>query len=273
MIPELSIIIPCFNHGLFLTEALDSVKVIMESTSSEAIIVNDGSNETQTLSIFRELEEKGWRILHQENQGLATARNNGIKASVGKYILPLDSDNLLIDEYVIQALAILNKDRKVDIVYSDSLHFGDDEFYNKVGDFDPCKLISANYIDACAIYRKEVWSDLGGYDSKMPAMGHEDWDFWIGALMKGKSFKYLPIPGFKYRVRNDSMLRSQSMKDGNKIRDYVFNKYNKLLFESIEFNYNPEDNVFKSKYLNLKAQLKSNRIKSVIKIIFGLDFY
>lgn len=266
---EISIVIPCFNHGDFLMEALVSLDDLIHSVKAEVIIVNDGSTDKRTLTVFGELEEKGWRIFHQENQGLASARNNGINASVGKYILALDSDNLVIHEFVQKAVTILNNDKNTDVVYSDSLHFGEEEFYNKVGEFDPCKLISDNYIDACAIYRRSVWEELNGYDPKMPVMGHEDWDFWVGAIMRGKNFKYLAVPGFKYRIRPDSMLRTQAASKSEENRKYIYKKYNYQLFESIRVNYNPNPENFKAKYINLLRDFEKNRIKNIAKLLLG----
>lgn len=92
--PELSIIIPCFNHGKVIDEALNSV-FEQSYNDYEVIVINDGSTDGYTNEKLSELERKGVFVLHQPNQGLATARNNGIKLAKGEYILPLDSDNRL----------------------------------------------------------------------------------------------------------------------------------------------------------------------------------
>jgi len=72
--------------------------------------------------------------------------------------------------------------------------------------FELDTLLPFNYIDACALLRKEVWSACGGYDSAMPALGWEDWDLWIGAAEHGWQFYHLPGEAFDYRVRPQSML-------------------------------------------------------------------
>jgi glycosyltransferase involved in cell wall biosynthesis len=269
---EISIVIPCYNHGSYLIEALDSVNHLKQDFNIEVLVVNDGSTNRETIDIFEHIQGSGCKILHQPNQGLAQARNNGIRASSGHYILPLDSDNLVVEGFVKNALDVFKKMPQIDIVYSDSLHFGEKEFYNQVGDFDPCKLINDNYIDACAIYKRKVWVQLGGYDGKMPAMGHEDWDFWIMALMKNMQFHYLPIPGFKYRIRPDSMLRNVTIKRSEENREYIYNKHNYQLFKSIRKNYNPTPENYKLFYLNLLSDLKNNRIKNIAKLLLGKQF-
>ena len=52
-------------------------------------------------------------------------------------------------------------------------------------EFDLARLVDANFIDACALFRKRVWEDVGGYDEHMPHMGWEDWDFWLRAAVDG----------------------------------------------------------------------------------------
>lgn len=270
---EISIVIPCYNHGTYLTEALESLKHLMQESKVEVLIINDGSTDQETLDILERIEGDGWRILHQQNQGLAQARNNGIKASSGQYILPLDSDNLIAEGFIKKALDIFKKKPSIDIIYSDNLHFGDVDFLNRVGEFDPCKLISNNYIDACAIYRRSVWEDNNGYDHKIPIMGHEDWDFWVGAILKNKVFEYLPMVGFKYRVSGNSMLRTVTYKGADRNREYIYSKYNFTLLNSIHKNYSDPQENYKMKFLDHLYYLKKNRIKSILKILLKRAFY
>ena len=66
-------------------------------------------------------------------------------------------------------------------------------------------MLGDNYIDACAVFRKTVWEEVGGYDGNMPAMGNEDWEFWIHIFFKKGVFYYLDQPCFYYRVSSTSM--------------------------------------------------------------------
>src|SRR5437899_68511 len=97
--PFVSVIIPCFNHGEFLMDAVHSVEECAR-TLYEIIIVNDGSTDPPTVQLLKDLEEKGYNIINQNNQGLAAARNNGIAAATANYILPLDADNKIRPEYI-----------------------------------------------------------------------------------------------------------------------------------------------------------------------------
>lgn len=270
---HVSIIIPCYNHGHFLKETLKSVAPLIQDGTANAIIVNDGSDDATTMQTLAELEKAGWHIVHQENRGLAEARNTGIRLAQTPLILPLDSDNLILPDFVRQAIEWLSRSADTDIVYSDCIVFSDTERHHTVGPFDACRLINDNYIDACAVFRKTVWDELGGYDKNLPGMGHEDWDFWIRALMAKKQFHYLPVAGFRYRLRDDSMLRTVTRKKGEENRQYIYAKHHEALFHSIYRNYVPASENYKAKYIQLQQYLRENRLVSLIKILLNRPFY
>ena len=75
-----------------------------------------------------------------------------------------------------------------------------------VGVPDLNRMLCRNYIDACAVIRREAWRACGGYDPDMPVRGSEDWDFWLSMLERGFILHRLDMETFDYRVRPDSML-------------------------------------------------------------------
>lgn len=201
-----SVVIPCYNQGEFILEAISSVESCQESIY-EIIIVNDGSTEPLTKKVLQYLKDNGYLVIDQSNQGLAKARNKGISKARGRYILPLDSDNKIRPEYITKSIEILDKYPEVGVVYGDVQLFDQRKDILPVPDFDINKLAMGNYIDACAVLRKELWIDCGGYDDKIPdKLGYEDWDLWLGAAAKGWQFHHIPEVMFDYRVREDSMV-------------------------------------------------------------------
>lgn len=227
MNPIISIIIPCYNHGMYIQDALDSIDNAKGSYAVEVIIVNDGSTDQDTIEKLKELEKRGYFVLNQLNIGLANARNNGIKLAKGKYILPLDSDNKVLKSYLNEAIDIFEKNEFLDIIYGNALYFEGKDGDWIVGEYNLFELVSCNYIDACAIYRKSVWEKIGGYDEKMPAMGAEDWDFWINASFAGFRFYYFKENCFNYRVLNNSMIHTLSNNNRKLITEYIQDKYKK----------------------------------------------
>lgn len=204
--PILSVIIPCCNHGNYLVDALNSVEQYDGKYLYEVLIVNDGSTDETTLLILSNLEKKGYTILHQENQGLSNARNNGIAFSKGKYFLPLDADNKIRPAYIQKGIEILEKNSDVAIVYGNAMLFGEMTGLWKSSRFDFREMLKDNYIDACVIARKESWKQVNGYDINISP--YADWDFNICIAEAGWKFHYIPEILFDYRVRNDSMIHT-----------------------------------------------------------------
>jgi len=202
---KVSVVIPCFNHGEFLREAVDSVTGIKRD-DIELIVVNDGSTDERTRKEMGRLEALGLNVIRQENKGLAAARNAGIHISNGEYILPLDADNRLRPAYIDRGVQILDANQDVGVVYGDAEFIGLETGRWYVGSFDPDRLLHWNYIDACAIYRRSLWEQNGGYDGTMPIQGYEDWDFWLGALEHSWRFAYVPEVLFDYRRTQGSMI-------------------------------------------------------------------
>ena len=96
-----SIVIPCFNHGAMLREALASVEEVRNENVMEVILVDDGSSEPDTIGVLKEVAEAGYCVMSQPNRRMSAARNAGIRLARGEFILPLDSDNRLRDDSVI----------------------------------------------------------------------------------------------------------------------------------------------------------------------------
>lgn len=222
MQPKLSIIVPCYNLGSYLEEAIGSI-VYKNPYDLELIIVNDGSDDPFTLKILKEQENKGVKVYHQENKGPGAARNRGIRLSKGRYILPLDADNKLRPKFLDRALKIFEEEPEVDIIYGDAQFFGEKEGRWEVGSFDFSKILYSNYIDTCACFRKEVWEENGGYDEKRLLLGSEDWDFWLRAYINGFQFKYVEEIFFDYRVRKNSLVNTARLQ-GAEIVEYIFSK-------------------------------------------------
>lgn len=224
--PRVSVVIPCFNHGEFLPEAVASVTSIGRD-DVELIVVDDGSTDDRTRKEMEKLCAHGIRVIRQENKGLAAARNAAIAASTGGYILPLDADNRLRPAYVEHGIRTLDANPEVGVVYGDSHFMGAHTGRWQVGPFDEVRLLTWNYIDACAVYRRSIWEQNGGYDGTMPVQGLEDWDFWLGALEYGWQFAYVPEILFDYRTAEGSMItRTRGFE--NQVGEFVGRKHGSL---------------------------------------------
>ncbi len=229
--PAVSIVIPCYNHGGYVREAIASVEQC-DGELYEIIIINDGSTEEQTLRTVGELESEGYHVVNQENRGLAASRNTGISLARGRYILPLDADNKIFPNYLTLGIEILDKRPEVGVVYGRPGLFGDTtgRSYPEVGEFDLPRIIIENYIDACAIVRKSALEQCGGYDLHWPFPGWEDWDLWLTLATNGWKFHFEDALLFAYRMAPDSMI--SRMGQSEKVQqnmDYLCRKHALLL--------------------------------------------
>lgn len=229
-----SIIIPCFNSGPFLLEALASCG---ESSSKdfEVIVVNDGSTDFETLSILKDIELKDvFKILTKRNEGPASARNLGVKNSIGEFLLFLDSDNRIRPDFLVKALSIIQKDSTIGVVYGKPSFFGDiAQNYRpfEVGDFSPDRILSGNYIDMCSLVRKETFLEMGGFDEHPDLIGFEDWDLWIRISQSKWKFHFIDEVLFDYRVRKNSLMASVDQEKRFRMFDYLGSKHGYLLHQ------------------------------------------
>lgn len=212
---DVSVITPCFDDGQFLIEAIASFERVAP-TNCELILVNDGSREPRTLEILKVLRDAGFCLIDQVHQGLSAARNAGIRLAAGRYILPLDADNRMRAGFIEAAVKILDSSSELGVVYGYRQFFGMNTDLNEVSEFDLEEMLTFNYIDAGAMFRKQVWADCGGYDQRISPL--EDWDLWIGAAAKGWRFHRLPQITIDYRVKPESLL---SMVDNAEFLDQL----------------------------------------------------
>ncbi|RYJ37838.1 Glycosyl transferase family protein [Flavobacterium anhuiense] len=221
----LSIIVPSYNAEATLGATLESV-VRQDFQDWEVIIVNDGSTDrTEEIALKWVSKDSRFKYFFKQNEGLGKARNFGIDKSKGKFILPLDSDNLLIKDFAKDAIAVFEKKQDVGVVYGDAEYFGERNGLWKVPQYNFKKMLVDNFIDACAIYRKELWQKVGGYDVNMPFQGNEDWEFWLALGAIDVSFYHLNKITFKYFVSKTSMIRSFTSEMHYSNNDYIFKKY------------------------------------------------
>lgn len=227
--PLFSIVIPCYNHGKYILDTIASIEAIEDKHLYEVIIVNDGSTDGTTDTILKEFEQSkpdNYTIIFQENQGVCATRNNAIAMARGKYILPLDADNKIYADYIYKALEVFNNKPKVSVVYSNGIHTGNEDGVRYQMDFNLHALLTHNYIDTCAIYKKTMWEELGGYDANM-VWGVEDWEFWLHATFKGYKFHHIDEELFEYRVE-DNLRTKTLMSDENNLNqlmDYMAKKH------------------------------------------------
>lgn len=235
MPPTVSIIVPCFNAGKFLLETLDSVAA-QTYRSWEIVIVDDGSNDPQTVSLLDALDRPGVTVLHQSNAGPSAARNAGMRASRGRYLLPLDADDLIDPEFLAATVGVLDSEPGVGLVYTGTRLFGAESGTWALSDYDFPGILLHNMIPSTALFRRE-WFDLtGGYDESL-IVGYEDWEFWIRVIGAGCMVRQLREVLRSYRILPES--RHRSMRDdpavGGPIKAAIFKRNLQLYLDNLDY--------------------------------------
>ena len=200
--PEVSIICTCYNLGRYLAEALESIKV-QDYTNWECIILDDGStDETKKIANEYVLQDSRFRYIYQNNQGVVVARNNAIKAAIGKYIISVDSDDRITKDCLDLCVRRM-KESNSKLVYFDAEYFGDKEGLVSLPDYSFRKLLAGNCIPVFGMFKREDFLKTQGYNLNMKN-GYEDWDFWITLLQdRGKVEKINRVLYF-YRKKKGS---------------------------------------------------------------------
>jgi len=182
--PRVSVIMPVFDAGPFVTEALDSVAA-QTYRDFEVVIVDDGSTESRTLAALDRVRSRpGVTVLRTENHGPAAARNLAIERARGSYVLPLDADDYLAPAFLARTVPVLDADPGVGVVYTWVGLVGSHHGVWRTGGFTLHELLTRCTIHVASLYRREIWTDVGGYDGRF-VESCEDWDFWLGAAARG----------------------------------------------------------------------------------------
>lgn len=231
--PAVSVIVPCYNGGIYLDGLLASLKA-QTFRDFEVVIVNDGSTDPATLEKLKEIEPVT-RVVHQENRYLPGARNTGFREARAELVLPLDCDDRIEPEFLAETLAAMrNAGDDVGFVYTYMRLTGtaDRIFKTHCNHFDQLFL---NHLPYCLLIRKSAWKAVGGYDETMRS-GLEDWEFNIGLLRAGYRWIEIPKPLFIYTVRSDGMLLSTSARRQASLWKRIRGKYPELFSAAALFS-------------------------------------
>jgi glycosyltransferase involved in cell wall biosynthesis len=202
--PLVSVIIPNYNQGEYIKDALNSANSSSYS-NIEIIIVNDGSTDPKTIDIINNINTSNTFVINIQNGGLANARNVGIKSSKGKYILPLDADDKISSSYIEESVNILESNNNIKLVTSDVELFGAASGKMTLMEFSTENLLCQNTMVCSSIFRRSDYNKTQGYNPNMK-YGFEDWDFWLSLLSDGGDVYKIPKVHMYYRIKKSSMI-------------------------------------------------------------------
>jgi cellulose synthase/poly-beta-1,6-N-acetylglucosamine synthase-like glycosyltransferase len=207
--------------------------------------VNDGSTDAPTLQILSSLQHEKIRVLHKENGHLASARNFGIQQAAGDIIVTLDADDKFEKTFIEKGVKILEDDKTAGVVTCYLKSFGDRKYKWKPLGGDIKNFLYRLECCASAMYRKQCWEQVQGYDENMKK-GYEDWEFWIRVTAAGWKVQVIKDFLLHYRTTATSMSRVQSEPNRKIIVEYILEKHKDLYWQHIK------DAVIERKLIDLR---------------------
>jgi glycosyltransferase involved in cell wall biosynthesis len=228
----ISAIIPCYNDGIYLSEAITSLKA-QTYKPVEIIVVNDGSNDPETIRILSEVPDDLVKVLHKKNGKLAAARNYGIQHARGELIATLDADDHYHPSFFEKAVKVLAAQPKTGVVTSYVQMFGEEKLLMRPRGGDELNFLFGNECPACALYRRECWEEVKGYDESM-VLGYEDWEFYINITKRGWNIHVIPERLFFYRQTKKSMHRNETLPNKAELVDYIVTKHSAWYLDKLK---------------------------------------
>ncbi len=243
--PTATIVIPCFNHGRFASEA---VRSCLAQTDAEVnvVIVNDGSNDGTTPAQCDELASARVTVIHQPNAGLPAARNRGAQQATGEFIAFLDADDWIEPTFVSKLAAAITDadDDDVSHAYCQEQLVEQGEGIWRVPEWDPELMLITNLHPVTALIRRERFEQLGGFDASM-TLGYEDWELWIRCVAHGWRGVRVQEPLFIWRRHSDTTMVMEAVQ-----------RHDELVASIIERHRSLYESRFEALYLRCNSMLR-----------------
>ncbi len=252
--PLISVLVPVYNaKGTYLRECIESV-LAQKYKNFELCLVDDASTNKETLTVLKEYEgRKKVRIKHREKNGhISRASNDALKMAKGDFVALLDNDDVLAENALYEVVKVLNKNRKLDFIYSD------EDKLNERGerclpyfkpDWSPDTLLSLNYICHLTVIRTKLVREVGGFAVGLE--GAQDHDLFLKVTEKTERIYHIPKILYHWRMAETSTAAKLSNKD------YASDKGKQVIEAAL-------------KRRSLKARVEKDAVSTYYRVIYNL---
>lgn len=207
-VPEVSVIITCYNYSRYVHEAMESV-LASTGVRTELIVVDDHSQDDSVEVISKVMKAAHWfpikLLARAANAGLGAARDLGIRHSRSDRVFMLDADNAIFPTGLRKLALKLDEEPDAAFAYGLIARVGRPGLLSQFP-WQVERLARGNYIDAMAMLRKKVWEEVGGYDASL--RGWEDYELWLRVADHGYCGAFLHDFIGTYRVHGESLLQT-----------------------------------------------------------------
>lgn len=228
---EVTIIIPAYNEQRYIKKAVKSA-VDQTLPPYQVIIIDDGSSD-KTAEVIKKLQSqyKNIKYIYQENKGLGTTRNTGIKNSNTDLIATLDGNDFY-DKKFLESSVDKMEETGADVIACNGYTYQESgkssktlfDIYKTPEKIDLKEELKGNKIFSTALIKKEALREVGYY---RPMKQLEDYELWLRMLKKGKGISLVRKPLFYYRTHPKSLSQNRSSMVRTELK--LFNRYKKTL--------------------------------------------
>jgi glycosyltransferase involved in cell wall biosynthesis len=215
--PLVTVVVPFYNLGAFLPEALASLAG-QTYPALEVIVIDDGSTDPASVATFDRMRHchPSFRFERQRNQGIGATRNAGLKAGRGEYFLPFDADNVARPDMVERYVTAMRRRPEAAALtcyfhaFEDSDDIPRDRFLYACRPTGGPFVLAASqnvYGDACAIFRRRALLECGGFETDRDT-SFEDWELFVKMAGRGMVVDVVPQVLFYYRHRASGFSRA-----------------------------------------------------------------
>lgn len=238
---KFSIIIPTFNREFILGETLRSVQN-QSYDNWEAIIVDDGSTD-QTKALVESFDEPRFKYFYKKNEERSIARNFGIEQSDGDFITFLDSDDILLENCLQNALDYLKTNSQAEVFHL-AYEIRDRKNKNVLSKYPKDRfimnesLLSGNPMSCMTTFLRRYIGNNYKFDTDKRLLFSEDWEYWLRISTEYDIYFCNKLSGVLYEHENrgvnlisvDKHIESKSFFLNKVLQNsLIFNKYNKKL--------------------------------------------
>lgn len=215
--PLVSVIIPSYNHGCYIEEAIRSV-IDQTYKNIELIVIDDGSTDN-SLTLLSDLSIKfGFKFVAQENQGVCKTLNRGVREfSKGQLICILASDDRFdLSKIELQVKELCNN-KSSEFCFTQAVEFDTSDGKelrvfpkrNFTGSVLNKIIFRQPYAAGSIMFTRSLYDEVGGFD---PTLKAEDWDFSIRCAAK-TDFSFVAQPLFYYRSHASNTMKTMSRRN------------------------------------------------------------
>jgi glycosyltransferase involved in cell wall biosynthesis len=249
-----SVIIPAYNQGHFLAEAVQSV---LDQTYSavEVLVVDDGSTD-DTAVVGQSFADARVHYIYQENRGLSGARNTGIRQAQGRYLTFLDSDDYFLPEKISLLMKAFAQNPTWGLVAGQSIPVNEEgqqiaATFDRPVPANAAELLLHNPLHVGSVLLKRSWQEQAGFFDET-LRSYEDWDMWLRLALAGCPMGWVAQPVSCYRFHSNQMTR-----DGRQMTTATFMVLDKLFKQGQPLPADwlaLQDKAYSSAYIRAAAQ-------------------